>query len=101
MIEQIRLHHLGEDKEQVEQFLVKFSKADLKNKKLMLKQLKLNAAEVLLSKKERKKMKRVYREELVKRSVVFKILAAWVITVPASALMAAGIFYLVIMISTN
>jgi PiT family inorganic phosphate transporter len=67
----------------------------------MLKQLKLNAAEVLLSKKERKKMKRVYREELVKRSVVFKILAAWVITVPASALMAAGIFYLVMLISAN
>ena len=101
MVEQIRLHHLGEDKEQVELFLVKFSKADLKNKKLMLKQLKLNAAEVLLSKKERKKMKRVYREELVKRSVVFKILAAWVITVPASALMAAGIFYLVMFSSTS
>lgn len=101
MIEKIRLHHSGEDKEQVEQFLLKFTQADMRNKKIMLKQLKLNEAEVLLSKKERKKMKRVYREELVKRSAVFKILAAWVITVPASAIIAGGIFYLVTLSSAN
>lgn len=94
MIEEIRLHHSGADKAQVEEFLLKFTKADMATKKAMLKQLKANAAEVLLSKKERKKMKKVYQEELVKRSVVFKILAAWVITVPASALMAGVIFYL-------
>ena len=95
MIEHIRLHHLGEDKEMVEQYLVKFTQADMATKKIMLKQLKVNEAEVLLSKKERKKMKRVYREELVKRSAVYKIFAAWIITVPASALMAAGIYYLI------
>lgn len=95
MIEYIRMHHSGEDKEMVEQFLLKFSQADMASKKSILKQLKINAAEVLLSKKERKKMKRVYREELVKRSAVYKIFAAWIITVPASALIAAGIFYLV------
>lgn len=95
MIEDIRLHHSGADKEQVEVFLVKFTKADMANKKVMLKQLKAHAAEVLLSNKERKKMKRVYREELVKRSVLFKILAAWIITVPVSAMMAGAIFYLV------
>lgn len=101
MIEKIRLHHSGEDKEQVEQFLVRFTQADMRTKKIMLKQLKFNEAEVLLSKKERKKMKRVYREELVKRSAVFKILAAWVITVPASAIIAGGIFYLVTLSSAN
>lgn len=95
MIEHIRLHHSGEDKEMVEQYLVKFTQADMATKKIMLKQLKVNEAEVLLSKKERKKMKRVYREELVKRSAVYKIFAAWIITVPASALMAAGIYYLI------
>ena len=95
MIEYIRLRHSGEDKEVVEQYLLKFTQADMASKKSMLKQLKLNAAEVLLSKKERKKMKYVYREELVKRSAVYKIFAAWIITVPASALMASGIFYLV------
>lgn len=101
MIEYIRMHHSGEDKEMVEQFLLKFSQADMASKKLILKQLKINAAEVLLSKKERKKMKRVYREELVKRSAVYKIFAAWIITVPVSALMAAGIFYLVMLSSAN
>jgi len=101
MIEEIRLHHTGEDRDQVERFLLKFTKSDMKGKKMMLGQLKLNAAEVLLSKKERKKMKRVYREELVKRSALYKILAAWLITVPASALIAGGIFYLVMLSSAN
>lgn len=101
MIEHIRLHHSGEDKEMVEQYLVKFTQADMSTKKAMLKQLKVNQAEVLLSKKERKKMKRVYREELVKRSAVYKIFAAWIITVPASALMAAGIYYLVTLSSIS
>ena len=41
-------------------------------------------------------MRRVYRGELVKRTAVTKIVAAWVITVPASALMAAGIYWLII-----
>jgi inorganic phosphate transporter, PiT family len=95
MIEEIRFHHLGEDQQQVEEFLIKFTKVDMATKKAMLKQLKVHAAEVILTKKERKKMKRVYREELVKRSAFFKIIAAWVITVPASAMLAGGIFYLI------
>jgi PiT family inorganic phosphate transporter len=37
----------------------------------------------------------VYREELVKRSQLLKIAAAWVITVPASAAMAALLFFMI------
>ena len=34
-----------------------------------------------------------YREQLVKRSALMKIVAAWVITVPASGLLAMLVFY--------
>jgi PiT family inorganic phosphate transporter len=46
------------------------------------------------SKPERKTLKKVYRRELVKRSQLLRIAAAWVITVPASALMAALAFFI-------
>jgi len=46
-----------------------------------------------LSKKERKTLKKVYRQELVKRTALLKIAAAWIITVPASGIMAAIMFF--------
>lgn len=63
----------------------------------MLKELKRRGKQdttaVVISKKERKSLRQVNREELVKRSLVLRIVAAWIITVPASALMAALVFY--------
>ena len=44
---------------------------------------------------ERKGLRKVYREELVKRSQLLRIAAAWIITVPASALMAGLLFYMI------
>lgn len=41
------------------------------------------------SKPERKTLKKVYRRELVKGSQLLRIAAAWVITVPVSALLGA------------
>ena len=92
-IEFIKLQHAGEDKEVVERFLDGFAKASLEGKRVMLEQLKRQAAPALLSKFERKQLRRVYRQQLVKRSEVVKIAAAWVITVPAAALLAALIYY--------
>lgn len=99
MVEEIRLHHMGADKEIVEAYLSEFNKADMRTKKIMLSQLKAKAAQVSLSKKEYKKIKKVYRGELVKRSIVYKIIGAWIITVPASALMAAGFYTAIVAIS--
>ena len=61
----------------------------------MLRELKSQAGEGGLSKSERKKLKRIYRTELVKRAALLKIVAAWLITVPVSALFAA-LFYFTI-----
>jgi len=95
MVEQIHLHHLGRDKTDVEQFLEDFQLADLNGKSAMLLQLKEHSADIDLSKKERRGLKRVYRNELVKRSALLKIIAAWVITVPVSGLLAAMLFFMI------
>ncbi len=94
-IAEIKSHHQGADKEVVEGFLNDFDKADKKGKRAMLDALKAHTAQSHLSKHERKAIKRTHRHELVKRSALFKIAAAWIITVPASALMAAMIYYMI------
>ena len=93
MVDEIQSHHHGRDESEVEAFLLKFQKASLDEKAVMLKQLKEHSAAAELSKKERKGLKKVYRTELVKRSALLKIVAAWVITVPASGLMAAMLYF--------
>lgn len=101
MIEEIRMHHLGSNKEVVEKFLFEFARAEPEAKKVMFEQLKERAAALNLSKKEYKKMRRAYKNDLVQRSALKKIVAAWVITVPASALMSATIYYLITVIVAN
>jgi PiT family inorganic phosphate transporter len=46
-------------------------------------------------KKKVKSLKRSLRENYVKRGMVKKIIAAWVITVPAAAFLSAIIFYVI------
>jgi PiT family inorganic phosphate transporter len=92
-IQEIRDHHQGADHQVTERFIQKFEKSTVHQKKIMLAQLKDNQTELELTKKERKSLNKVYQKELVKRSAFLKIVAAWVITVPASALLAALIYY--------
>jgi len=95
MLDEIREHHGGADKEVVDEFLRRFAAADLVEKQAMLGRLKEDVGRGGFSKYERKQMRKVYRHELVKRSALFKIAAAWVITVPVSALLAAMIYYMI------
>lgn len=92
-IQSIHDHHQGADQQEVEEYIVRFEKASLLEKKEMLAQLKAKKAEIELTKKERKSLDKVYQKELVKRSAFLKIIAAWVITVPASATLAALIYF--------
>ena len=96
MIETIEEHHEGRDRKVVEAYLEKFHAADFEEKGAMLARLKASkqaVEESHLTKKERKGLKNIYRQELVKRSALMRIVAAWLITVPVSALMAAILFY--------
>ncbi|MCP3669582.1 MAG: inorganic phosphate transporter [Gammaproteobacteria bacterium] len=93
MVEEIKHHHEEDDPEAVEAFLLEFKKASIDNKYIMLQQLKDKSAKAYLTKKERKALGKVYRHELVKRSALLRIAAAWVITVPVSGIMAALIYF--------
>jgi PiT family inorganic phosphate transporter len=94
-IQVIREHHdaIDADKMALDAYMQRFEKASFEDKRLMLQQLKERAAEIELSKKERKSLNKIYKKELVKRSIMLKIFAAWIITVPASALLAAFIYF--------
>ncbi|MEJ2454012.1 MAG: inorganic phosphate transporter [Candidatus Thiodiazotropha sp.] len=93
MVDEIELHHQGADRDEVEAFMERFKKAGLDEKASMLRELKEHRAKAELTKKERKGLKKVYRHELVKRSALLKIIAAWIITVPASAILAAMLYF--------
>ncbi|MCP4335103.1 MAG: inorganic phosphate transporter [Gammaproteobacteria bacterium] len=95
MVEKIHLHHLGKDMSDVDQYLEDFQRAGLEDKGKMLEELKRHTADVDLSKKERRGLKRDYKHELVKRSALLKIAAAWIITVPVSGLLAAMLFFMI------
>lgn len=92
-IEEIKHHYDNTNSDEIDAFLTEFKKASIKQKGQLLQQLKDNSSKAHLTKKERKALRKVYRNELVKRSALLKIAAAWVITVPASGVMAALIFY--------
>ncbi len=93
MIEEIEEHHQGEDREVVEAFLERFRVASLEEKRNMLRELKDKKKAPPLEKGERKRLKKMVRKQLVKRSAVMKIVAAWLITVPASGLLAALLYF--------
>lgn len=94
MINEIKRHHADSDPEQVSRFLLDFEDASTEKKAAMLKELKRKASEeTTLTKQERKSLKKVYRQELVKRSHLYRIAAAWIVTVPCSAFISALFYY--------
>lgn len=92
MIEEIKDHHHDDEPEAVEKFLEEFEEASIDEKGQMLEQLKQKKGPNLY-KKERKQLRGVYRKELVKRSMLLKIAAAWVITVPLAGILAALLYF--------
>jgi len=96
MLQDIRDHHRDQDPEAVEAFLARFEAADVIAKGEMLREMKAQAAaDRLLGKRERKGLGRVHRIELVKRNLLLRIAAAWVITVPLAAILAAMFFFMI------
>lgn len=93
IIKDIELHHKGKKQIEVEKFMNQFEQASLEEKRLMLVQMKKNNAPVSLHKSESRALKKAYRQELVKRSALLRIAAAWIITVPVSGVLAAILFF--------
>jgi len=93
LVSEIEHHHRGVDRVEVEEFMVLFESASLAQKGHMIMELKKNKGSVDLTKKERRALKKQYRHELVKRSALLKIAAAWVITVPVSGFLAGMLYF--------
>jgi inorganic phosphate transporter, PiT family len=96
MLEEIRDHHADLDPDAVNEFLARFEAADVNAKGEMLRAMKSQTSSArLLANRERKDLGRVHRIELVKRNLLFRIAAAWVITVPLAAILAAMFFFMI------
>ncbi|MBZ0218568.1 MAG: inorganic phosphate transporter [Fimbriimonadaceae bacterium] len=94
MLHEIREHHEDdEDPQIIEDFLEEFEQASFDEKGEMIAELKLRKAESGIPKRDRKSLRNLYRRELVRRSMLFRIAAAWIITVPVSGLMAAFFYF--------
>ncbi|HEY5762651.1 MAG TPA: inorganic phosphate transporter [Rhodocyclaceae bacterium] len=97
MVQDIKDHHPEGDQAAIDAFLVRFDAAAIDDKGAMLRVLKAEAKArsegALFSAHERKGLRKVYRGEVVKRSQLKKIIAAWLITVPASATLGALFFF--------
>ena len=93
--------HQGEDRAEVEAYLQRFEAAEVGEKKRMLSEMKLRARTremadgAVLAKNEQKALKKAYKKEIVKRSAVLRIVAAWIVTVPATAVLAAILYHFV------
>ena len=95
MIEEIKLHHADDSPEEVEAFLARFEAATVGERSTMLRELKERKTTPLLDKAERKSLRKIHRLELVKRTLLLRIVAAWVVTVPIAASIAAGLFFMI------
>ncbi len=85
----------GTDKDKVDHILNNYTKVSVEEINKVFRVLKQDRKQLDMKKKDVKRLKKGYKEELVKRSALYKIAAAWIITVPASASLAAILFFTV------
>lgn len=96
VVEDVLATHEGDPSfARVEAVMDAFRDAPLEEKQRILKELKQMGPEVGITKAQRKELKRALKRQLVSRRSLWKIAAAWVITVPVSAVL-AGLFFLLL-----
>jgi len=83
----------GKDKARVDHILDNYTKVSVDEINKVFRVIKQDRKQLQMNKKGIKRLKKTYKEELVKRSALYKIAAAWVITVPASAALSALLFF--------
>ena len=85
----IKMQELSKEQEILKSIKAQLKACDDSNAQRKLELIKKEKAQ----KKKVKKLKKAIRENYVKRGMVKKIVAAWIITVPAAAIVSALIFY--------
>jgi PiT family inorganic phosphate transporter len=93
ILAEIRARHDGEDEATIDAYMRQFELASFEDKGEMLRELKNGTDTSTLSKAERLGLRKSYKHDLVRRSAVYRIVAAWLITVPVSGLLAAMFFF--------
>ncbi len=94
VIENVLSRHEGDvDFDQVEEVLRDFQNAPSEEKLRILTELKQMGKEAVISAAQRKELRKALKRQLVKRSSLFKIASAWIVTVPISGLMAAMFYF--------
>ena len=89
------MHDENEDEETITAFLARFEAASVAEKKRVLRELKEKAKHEEFSWAQRRRFKKAYKAKLIERSMLWKIVAAWVFTVPLSGVLAAALYYMI------
>lgn len=87
-------HHQGPEREKLRRFLEDFKKANLEQMQAMLNEAKVQPNWVPLQDLERKRLKKLYKQELVKRYHLYRIVLAWALTLPLTAVLGAMCFFM-------
>ena len=97
-IGKIRIHMRDEehkDETEIDEFIERFDAASMREKKEFLDELKEKARSDEVTWWERRRVKKAYKAKLVERSMLLKIVTAWVVTVPVAGLMSAAFFFMI------
>lgn len=95
ILHEIQEAHPDGDTDAVDAFLKRFHATPISERSAMLKDLKVKTriGQTEVTKLDRKTITRVHKRDLVDRSLVLRIFAAWIITVPATAAISAVVYF--------
>jgi len=91
LVSEYMIEKKGKTPEEAAALVEEFDSATVSEKQRILLELKKAGGK----RGRRKKLKRAYTEQLVQRSLLIKIIIAWVVTVPVSGIFAAALFYMI------
>ncbi len=94
LLEEVRRYQEGHAPEAIEAFVERFEHASFSEKGRMLEAMVRSDQSMGLENRERRALQKVYREALVERSTLIRILSAWFLTLPVTGLLSAVIYKL-------
>ncbi len=94
LLEEVRRYQEGHAPEAIEAFVERFEHASFSEKGRMLEAMVRSDQSMGLENRERRALQKIYRQALVERSTLTRILSAWFLTLPVTGLLAAAVFEL-------
>ena len=88
----VRKCYAGEDKEALASFLNRFQGATPPRRQEMLEALYREHGDVQLTQEDLKRLDALYRRHIIKRALLRRIIALWVLTIPVSGLLGALLY---------